>query len=142
VKVISAPKSFFAIVHVSWGTSLTLQICEQMPTYTIAANAGVEGAVVVGKLLEQNNLDIGYDAARGMLPVLHVHHNILPAFLSYLTITLTMDQGLIPLSIMIEDHTAGMFLTSGSIRYNLTEVTGNWSRNGSLCCGHLKKSGT
>jgi len=43
-----------------------------MPTYTIAANAGVEGAVVVGKLLEQNNLDIGYDAARGMLPVLHV----------------------------------------------------------------------
>jgi chaperonin GroEL len=72
VKVISAPKSFFAIVHVSWATSLTLQICEQMPTYTIAANAGVEGAVVVGKLLEQNNLDIGYDAARGMLPVLHV----------------------------------------------------------------------
>ncbi len=53
-----------------------------------------------------------------------------------------MDQGLIPLSIMIEDHTAGMFLTSGSIRYSLTEVTGNWSRNGSLCCGHLKKSGT
>ncbi len=52
-----------------------------------------------------------------------------------------MDQGLIPLSIMIEDHTAGMFLTSGSIRYSLTEVTGNWSRNG-LCCGHLKKSGT
>jgi chaperonin GroEL len=51
-------------VDVSWGTSLTLQICEQMPTYTIAANAGVEGAVVVGKLLEQNNLDIGYDAAR------------------------------------------------------------------------------
>ncbi len=65
-------KSFFAIVQVSWRTSLTLQIWEQMPTYTIAANAGVEGAVVVGKLLEQNNLDIGYDAARGMLPVLHV----------------------------------------------------------------------
>lgn len=36
-----------------------------MPTYTIASNAGVEGAVVVGKLLEQNNLDIGYDAAKG-----------------------------------------------------------------------------
>lgn len=37
----------------------------QMPAYTIASNAGVEGAVVVGKLLEQTNLDIGYDAAKG-----------------------------------------------------------------------------
>lgn len=37
-----------------------------MPTYTIAHNAGVEGAVVVGKLLEQTNLNIGYDAAKGM----------------------------------------------------------------------------
>jgi chaperonin GroEL len=41
-----------------------IQNALKMPTYTIAANAGVEGAVVVGKLLEQNNLDIGYDAAR------------------------------------------------------------------------------
>lgn len=38
----------------------------QMPAYTIASNAGVEGAVVVGKLLEQTNLDVGYDAAKGM----------------------------------------------------------------------------
>lgn len=37
----------------------------KMPAYTIAANAGVEGAVVVGKLLEQDNLDLGYDAAKG-----------------------------------------------------------------------------
>lgn len=37
----------------------------QMPAYIIASNAGVEGAVVVGKLLEQKNLDIGYDAAKG-----------------------------------------------------------------------------
>ncbi len=59
-------------VHVVGGASLIIVLWEQMPTYTIAANAGVEGAVVVGKLLEQNNLDIGYDAARGMLPVLHV----------------------------------------------------------------------
>lgn len=36
-----------------------------MPAYTIAHNAGVEGAVVVGKLLEQTNLSIGYDAAKG-----------------------------------------------------------------------------
>jgi chaperonin GroEL (HSP60 family) len=37
-----------------------------MPAYTIAHNAGVEGAVVVGKLLEQTNLSIGYDAAKGL----------------------------------------------------------------------------
>jgi chaperonin GroEL (HSP60 family) len=43
-------------------TSLVLQ----MPAYTIAHNAGVEGAVVVGKLLEQANLNIGYDAAKGL----------------------------------------------------------------------------
>lgn len=39
-----------------------------MPAYTIAHNAGVEGAVVVGKLLEQTNLNIGYDAAKGSSP--------------------------------------------------------------------------
>lgn len=38
----------------------------QMPVHTIASNAGVEGAVVVGKLLEQDNPDLGYDAAKGM----------------------------------------------------------------------------
>lgn len=35
--------------------------------HTIASNAGVEGAVVVGKLLEQDNPDLGYDAAKGLL---------------------------------------------------------------------------
>ncbi|GKG38368.1 chaperonin CPN60-2, mitochondrial, partial [Tanacetum coccineum] len=34
------------------------------PVHTIAANAGVEGAVV-GKLLEQDNPDFGYYAAKG-----------------------------------------------------------------------------
>jgi len=37
----------------------------QTPVYTIASNAGVEGAVIVGKLLEQDNPDLGYDAAKG-----------------------------------------------------------------------------
>jgi chaperonin GroEL len=37
-----------------------------MPVSTIASNAGVEGAVVVGKLLEQDNPDLGYDAAKGL----------------------------------------------------------------------------
>lgn len=36
-----------------------------MPVHTIASNAGVEGAVIVGKLLEQDNYDLGYDAAKG-----------------------------------------------------------------------------
>ncbi|KAL8158376.1 hypothetical protein AgCh_002899 [Apium graveolens] len=35
------------------------------PVHTIASNAGVEGAVVVGKLLEQDDPDLGYDAAEG-----------------------------------------------------------------------------
>ena len=35
--------------------------------HTIASNAGVEGAVVVGKLLEQGNTDLGYDAAKGRM---------------------------------------------------------------------------
>jgi len=39
----------------------------QTPVHTIASNAGVEGAVVVGKLLEQGNTDLGYDAAKGMM---------------------------------------------------------------------------
>lgn len=34
--------------------------------YTIASNAGVEGALVVGKLLDQDDHDLGYDAAKGM----------------------------------------------------------------------------
>lgn len=41
-----------------------------MPVHTIASNAGVEGAVVVGKLLEQDNPDLGYDAAKGLQSLL------------------------------------------------------------------------
>ncbi|KAA3474892.1 chaperonin CPN60-2, mitochondrial [Gossypium australe] len=42
-----------------------IQNALKMPVQTIASNAGVEGAVVVGKLLEQDNPDLGYDAAKG-----------------------------------------------------------------------------
>lgn len=45
--------------------------------YTIASNAGVEGAVVVGKLLEQDNPDLGYDAAKGLLSFSTVVFSIL-----------------------------------------------------------------
>lgn len=42
-----------------------IQNALKAPVHTIASNAGVEGAVVVGKLLEQDNTDLGYDAAKG-----------------------------------------------------------------------------
>ncbi|XP_059307044.1 chaperonin CPN60-like 2, mitochondrial [Lycium ferocissimum] len=35
------------------------------PTFAIASNAGADGALVVGKLLEQDDLNLGYDAAKG-----------------------------------------------------------------------------
>ncbi|KAJ6934193.1 chaperonin CPN60-2 [Populus alba x Populus x berolinensis] len=41
-----------------------IQNALKTPVHTIATNAGVEGAVVVGKLLEQDNPDLGYDAAK------------------------------------------------------------------------------
>ncbi|KAG6515976.1 hypothetical protein ZIOFF_026422 [Zingiber officinale] len=44
-----------------------IQNALKAPVHTIASNAGVEGAVVVGKLLEQDNPDLGYDAAKGLL---------------------------------------------------------------------------
>ena len=37
----------------------------RIPTKTIANNAGVEGAVVVGKVLENNDYNYGYNAAKG-----------------------------------------------------------------------------
>ncbi|KAF3632309.1 hypothetical protein FXO38_26197 [Capsicum annuum] len=37
----------------------------KIPVHTIAFNSGVEGPVVVGKLLEQDNTDLGYDKAKG-----------------------------------------------------------------------------
>lgn len=33
---------------------------------TIAANAGIDGAIVIGKLIEQEDLSLGYDAAKGL----------------------------------------------------------------------------
>lgn len=50
---------------------ISFSISTQMPVHTIASNAGVEGAVVVGKLLEQDNPDLGYDAAKGLFVSIH-----------------------------------------------------------------------
>ncbi|KAL8092901.1 hypothetical protein AgCh_034959 [Apium graveolens] len=37
----------------------------EAPVHTIVSNVGLEGAVVVGKLLEQDDPDLGYAAAKG-----------------------------------------------------------------------------
>ncbi|CAN6465054.1 unnamed protein product [Victoria cruziana] len=37
----------------------------KIPAFTIAKNAGVDGSVVVGRLLEQDDMNMGYDAAKG-----------------------------------------------------------------------------
>ncbi|KAL6005920.1 hypothetical protein ACLOJK_039965 [Asimina triloba] len=42
-----------------------IQNALKAPTSTIAANAGVDGAVVVGRLLEQEDVNLGYDASKG-----------------------------------------------------------------------------
>jgi chaperonin GroEL len=33
---------------------------------TLASNAGVDGAIIIGKLIEQEDLSLGYDAAKGL----------------------------------------------------------------------------
>ncbi|KAG2308910.1 hypothetical protein Bca52824_028658 [Brassica carinata] len=42
-----------------------IQNALKTPVYTIASNAGVDGEVIVDKLLESDNPDVGYDAAKG-----------------------------------------------------------------------------
>lgn len=42
-----------------------IQNALKAPTYTIVSNAGFEGSLVLGKLLEQGNLNLGYDASKG-----------------------------------------------------------------------------
>jgi chaperonin GroEL len=50
-----------------------IQTALRVPCKTIADNAGVEGAVVVGKLLESTDPSHGYNAAIGGSPVPCVH---------------------------------------------------------------------
>lgn len=42
-----------------------IQNAIKAPTFTIASNAGDDGALVLGKLLEQDDHNVGYDAAKG-----------------------------------------------------------------------------
>lgn len=68
VALLYASKELDKLHTANFGQKIGVQIIQnalKASVHTIASNAGVEGAVVVGKLLEQNNPDLGYDAAKG-----------------------------------------------------------------------------
>ncbi|KAH1229177.1 Chaperonin CPN60-2, mitochondrial [Glycine soja] len=68
VALLYASKELDKLQTANFDQKIGVQIIQnalKTPVLTIASNAGVEGAVVVGKLLEQENHDLGYDAAKG-----------------------------------------------------------------------------
>lgn len=68
VALLYAAKELEKLSTANFDQKIGVQIIQnalKSPVHIIAANAGVEGAVVVGKLLEQDNTDLGYDAAKG-----------------------------------------------------------------------------
>lgn len=68
VALLYASKELEKLQTANFDQKIGVQIIQnalKMPIYTIASNAGIEGAVVIGKLLEQDNSDLGYDAAKG-----------------------------------------------------------------------------
>ncbi|KAK3187771.1 hypothetical protein Dsin_027332 [Dipteronia sinensis] len=68
VALLYAAKELDKLSTANFDQKVGVQIIQnalKMPVHTIAANAGVEGAVVVGKLLEQDDPELGYDAAKG-----------------------------------------------------------------------------
>ncbi|KAK2986375.1 hypothetical protein RJ640_026639 [Escallonia rubra] len=73
VALLYASKELEKLPTANFDQKIGVQIIQnalKAPVHTIASNAGVEGAVVVGKLLEQDNFDLGYDAAKGLPPSL------------------------------------------------------------------------
>ncbi|GJT11039.1 chaperonin CPN60-2, mitochondrial [Tanacetum coccineum] len=69
VALLYASKELSNLATANFDQKIGVQIIQnalKSPVHTIASNAGVEGAVVVGKLLEQDNTDLGYDAAKGL----------------------------------------------------------------------------
>nr|ABX76300.1 heat shock protein 60 [Ageratina adenophora] len=68
VALLYASKELDKLQTANFDQKIGVQIIQnalKAPVHTIASNAGVEGAVIVGKLLEQDNPDLGYDAAKG-----------------------------------------------------------------------------
>ncbi|XP_010550847.1 PREDICTED: chaperonin CPN60, mitochondrial-like [Tarenaya hassleriana] len=67
VALLYASKELDKLPTANFDQKIGVQIIQnalKTPVYTIASNAGVEGAVIVGKILEQDNPDFGYDAAK------------------------------------------------------------------------------
>ncbi|PWA48232.1 chaperonin CPN60-2 [Artemisia annua] len=68
VALLYASKELDKLQTANFDQKIGVQIIQnalKMPVHTIASNAGVEGSVVVRKLLEQDDPDLGYDAAKG-----------------------------------------------------------------------------
>ncbi|KAJ8448588.1 hypothetical protein Cgig2_012232 [Carnegiea gigantea] len=68
VALLYASKELDKLQTANYDQKIGVQIIQaalKTPVYTIASNAGVEGALIVGKLLEQDDPDFGYDAAKG-----------------------------------------------------------------------------
>ncbi|CAL5413690.1 unnamed protein product [Camellia sinensis] len=68
VALLYASKELDKLPTANFDQKIGVQIIQnalKMPVHTIASNAGVEGSVVVRKLLEQDNPHLGYDAAKG-----------------------------------------------------------------------------
>ncbi|KAK6164372.1 hypothetical protein DH2020_001236 [Rehmannia glutinosa] len=68
VALLYASKELEKLQTANFDQKVGVQIIQnalKAPVHTIASNAGVEGSVVVGKLLEQDDPDLGYDAAKG-----------------------------------------------------------------------------
>ncbi|XP_057959286.1 chaperonin CPN60-2, mitochondrial [Malania oleifera] len=68
VALLYAAKELEKLPTANFDQKIGVQIIQnalKTPVHTIASNAGVEGSVVVGKLLEQSDPDLGYDAAKG-----------------------------------------------------------------------------
>ncbi|CAI9292560.1 unnamed protein product [Lactuca saligna] len=67
VALLYASKELDNLVTANFDQKIGVQIIQnalKALVYTVAANAGVEGVVVVRKLLEKDNPDLGYDAAK------------------------------------------------------------------------------
>ncbi|KAE8722552.1 Chaperonin CPN60-2 [Hibiscus syriacus] len=68
VSLLYASKELDKLPTANFDQKIGVQIIQnalKTPVHAIASNAGVEGAIIVGKLLEQDNPDLGYDAAKG-----------------------------------------------------------------------------
>ncbi|PWA36399.1 chaperonin CPN60-2 [Artemisia annua] len=69
VALLYASKELDKLQTANFDQKIGVQIIQKalkMPVHTIASNAGVEGSVVVRKLLGQDDPDLGYDAAKGL----------------------------------------------------------------------------